>query len=191
MKLQDNLPNCVIVRGKKVRLDLEYRNVLRMIDTLARDDLMPDAREWLAMKCICKHPRKGMISEVKKLLFPDAKEQHERITDFEQDAELIRAAFMQEYRINLFREKLHWFEFVCFLSCLPVGSKYTDILNIRVRPMPAATSYNSEERAWLARAKAEFALKLDDKEQEQAYSKGVQKLGAMLMALAGEGDKNG
>lgn len=189
MKLQDRLPDHIMVRGKKVRLDLDFRNVLRMIDTLGRDDLLPDAREWLAMKCICRHPRKGMLSEVKKLLFPQA-EEHERITDFEQDADLIRAAFMQEYGINLFRDRLHWFEFACLLACIPAGNKYSDILNIRIRPMPQATSYNAEERAWLARMKAEFALKLTEQEQQEAYSKGVQRLGAMLLALAGEGDKN-
>ena len=190
MRLQDKLPDHVRVNGRKVRLDLEFRNVLRMMDTLGRDDLLPEAREWLACRCICRHPRKGMLKEVRKLLFPEAVER-EKITDFEQDADLIRAAFMQEYGINLFRDRLHWFEFACLLSCIPAGNKYSDILNIRIRPMPAATNYNAEERAWLARMKAEFGLKLSDNEQEQAYSRNVQRLGAMLLAMAGEGDNNG
>ena len=114
----------------------------------------------------------------------------ERITDLEQDADMIRAAFMQSYGINLYRDNLHWFEFSALLSCIPEGSKYSEILSIRARPIPEATKYNEKERAWLINAKAEFGLKLTQQEQEEKYKKDVQKIGAFLMALAGEGEKN-
>ena len=193
MKLYEKIPDSVTVNGRKVKVNLEYRNVLRMIDILKEDDLLPDAREWLAMKCICRRPRKGMKAEVMKLLFDDPKKnaERERITDLGQDADLIRAAFMQEYGINLFREKLNWFEFSCLLAGLPEGSKYTEILGIRARPMPDATQYNAKEREWLARAKTEYALELTEEEQQRKYRKDVEKLGAFLIALAGEDEKHG
>ena len=187
MKLYDSLPNSIIVNGRKVKLDLDFRNVIRMIDILARDELTHEAREYLALRCICRHPREGMIIPVYKLLFPDSKHaDNEKLTDFEQDADLIRAAFLQEYGINLFRDRLHWFEFTCLLSCLPSGSKYMEVLSIRARPMPTAQKWNAEERAWLAKAKMEYAVKLTDKEIERNYQKSVQNIGKMLSALAGK-----
>lgn len=190
MRLFDRLPNHIISNGKKIRLDLDFRNVLRMMDIMSRDDLMPDARDYLSLKCICRHPKKGMMPDVKKFLFGDApQDYHERITDYEQDADLIASAFMQAYGINLFRQKLHWFEFICFLSCIPEGSKYSDILSIRARPVPSATKYNQEERDWLIKAKAEFALKLTEAEQEKKYHESLKSMSSGIMAML-KGDEN-
>lgn len=190
MRLYDRLPDHVISNGKKIRLDLDFRNVLRMMDIMGRDDLMPDARDYLALKCICRHPKKGMMKDVKKLLgfrIPDS--YHERITDYEQDADLIASAFMQAYGINLFRDKLNWFEFLCFLSCIPEGSKYSDILSIRARPIPTATKYNHDEREWLIKAKADFALKLTEAEEEKKYHESLKSMSAGIMAML-KGDGN-
>lgn len=184
MKLYEKIPDSVVVNGRKVKIDLEYRNVLRMIDILGDDNLLPEAREWLALKCICRRPKKGMIGPVINLLFPKA-EHRDRITDFAQDADLIRAAFLQEYGINLFRDSLNWFEFTCLLSCIPEGSKYSDVLSIRARPMPKATAYNADERRWLAKAKAEFRLDLSEKEQKARYERDVENIASVLMSMAG------
>lgn len=190
MKLHERLPDSVTVNGKKVKVDLDFRNVLRMMETLSRDDLMPEAREYLALKCICRRPREGMMPAVRQMLFPHAGENHEKITDFVQDADLIMAAFMQVYHINLFRDKLHWIEFSCLLGCLPEGNTYKDILSIRTRPIPAPTQWNQKEIAWLTEMKARFGLDLTEKEQKQKYSEDVKKIGAFLLALAG-GENNG
>lgn len=189
MKLYEKLPDHVTVNGKRIKVDLDFRNVLRMADILSRDDLLPESREWLAMKCICRRPRKGMAGIIVNMLFPKQKE-HTRITDLEQDADLIRAAFWQEYGVNLFRDRLHWDEFSCLLSCIPEGSKYSDILSIRARPMPEPTAYNAKEREWLLTAKAEFGLKETEQERMTRYRRDVAKLGELMGALAGE-DKNG
>lgn len=187
MKLYEKLPHHVTVNGKRVRVNLEFRNVLRMMDILNRQDILPEAREWLAMKCICRRPRKGMAKVVINMLFPKQRE-HERITDFEQDADLIRAAFWQEYGINLFRDRLNWFEFSCLLSCIPEGTRYSNILNIRARPLPEPTAYNAKEREWLLQAKAEFGLHETEQEQMKRYRRDVAKLGELMSALAREGN---
>ena len=44
MKLQDRLPDGVQVDGKFYKMNFDFRNVLRMIDILDRDDLMPKKR---------------------------------------------------------------------------------------------------------------------------------------------------
>lgn len=190
MKLYESLPDYVMVGSKKVKLDLDFRNVLRMLETLQRADLLPDAREWLAVRCICRKPVKGLLEAVKKLLFgqPTGK-QSKRLTSFEQDADLIRAAFWQVYGINLWTDKLHWLEFTSLLHGIPEGTRYAEILGIRAREMPEPNKYNLKEREALARAKAAVALKLTDEETEDNYQQGVQNIFDVLFARTKEVNK--
>ena len=185
MKLYERLPDSVVVNGRRIKLDLDFRNVLRMMDILSTDDLTDDAREWLAMKCICRRPRKGMISEVKKLLFPPAERTHERVMDYEQDADLIRAAFQQSYGIDLNTAKLHWFRFTWLLAGLPDGTRFSDVISIRTRPIPERTKYNGKEIQALMEAKASVALKITEKEQKDKYQRDVQNVAALLLSMAG------
>lgn len=189
MKLYERLPDRVTVGRRRYKLRLDFRNVLRMIDTLTRDDLLPEARDYLALRCVTK-PKgdiQALMAAVLELLFPARGESTEKIMDYAQDADLIRAAFLQCYGINLYRDKLHWFEFSALLASMPEGSRYSEILSIRARPMPAPTKYNADERAWLAKAKAQYAVKLTDKEQENQYQKGLRQMAASLLNLAKQG----
>ena len=184
MKLYDRLPDSVTVGRKRVKVDLDFRNVLRMLETLQRDDLMPDARKWLAVRCVCKHPVKGTLDAVKTLLFPEPpKKDAKRVTSFEQDAGLIRTAFRQVYGIDLFRAKLHWLEFIELLHNLPDGNRYAEIVSIRSRPLPAATKYNAKEREWLMKAKAQVALHLTEAEAARQYDKDVGNIFAGIMSM--------
>lgn len=192
MKLYERLPNSVIVNGRRVKCDFSFRNVLRMLDTLARDDLTADARIYIAKSCITKNRRvkpQELLTKVYEILFPKGKteENKEKLTDFAQDADFIRAAFMQEYGINLYRDDLHWCEFSALLSGLPEGSRYTEILGIRARPMPAPTKWNSEERKWLAKAKAQFAVALTDREARDSFNASLRSVAFSLLSLAEKG----
>lgn len=197
MKLQDSLPRGVTVRGRFIRLDLDFRNVLRMLEILARDDLIPEARDYKALKCITRRPRfeQETLAAVRELLFPATNKSPDKakITDFEQDADLIRAAFRQVYGIDLYREKLHWLEFSALLAGLPEGNRYNEVLGIRARPIPAPTKYNAEERKWLIQAKANLALHQTEQETRQTYEKSVRGLAESLLALAATkgGETNG
>jgi len=192
MRLQERLPDRVRVGERVYKVDLDFRNVLNMLDVLARDDLMPDARTWLAVRCVMKHPPKnvdGVLLAVRAMLFPKQKSpDKKKLTDFGQDADMIRAAFLQSYHINLWRDKLHWMEFTALMSCLPEGSRYTEVIGIRSRPMPKATKYNAEERQWLAQAKAAYAVRLTDKERENLYQSSMHRTAESLLALAKRGE---
>lgn len=196
MKLQERLPNSLTINGKKYRLDFDFRNVLSMLEILARDDMMPDARAWLALKCLMKHPPKNpfpLLGAIKLMLFPEAKNEPsaKKLTDFKQDADLIRAAFLQVYGINLWRDSVHWVEFAALLNALPEGSRYSEILGIRARPMPKPTKYNAEERRWLAQAKAACAVQMSDKELANLLQASMHRTTASLLALAKRGEQGG
>lgn len=190
MKLQDRLPDGVEVRGKWVKLDFDFRNVLHMLDVLGNSDLIPEARNYLALKCLTRHPRHvtETMAAVRAVLFIQGGDaEQKKLTDFEQDAPMIRTAFRQVYNIDLFRSNLHWLEFIELLSNLPDGNRYMDVLGIRARPIPAPTKYNQKEREWLMRAKAAHALHMSDEEQERYYEKAVQNVFSGLLKLAKEG----
>ena len=186
MKLYEYLPDGVTVDGSKYKLDFEFRNVLKMLEIVSNDDLMPDARDYLALKCLTKRPKnvKKVLTEVKNILFEQTPTTSgERVTSFEQDAGLIRSAFRQVYHIDLFREKLHWLEFRELLQNLPEGNRYEEVLGIRSRPMPAATKYNQKEREWLAKAKQQCALHLTEAEAAKKYDKDVGNIFTGLMSM--------
>jgi hypothetical protein len=135
------------------------------------------------------------MTAVLELLFQDREKTEknaEKIMDYAQDADLIRAAFLQSYGINLYRDRLHWFEFSALLASMPEGSRYSEILSIRARPMPAPTKWNAEERAWLAKAKAQYAVKITERETENKYRQGLRQMAESLLNLARQGgDDNG
>lgn len=195
MKLHERLPDTLTVDGRAYRLDLDFRNVFRMLDVLGREDLLPGARDYLALKCVMRRvPRDtaAAMRALKELLFPEPERKSKgsaspKITNYEQDADMIRAAFMQAYGINLWRDKLHWFEFTGLLANLPEGSRYTDVLSIRARPMPEPTAYNTKERQWLMEAKRRFALHLSEDEETKALENSMRAATASLLALAKKG----
>lgn len=195
MNLQDSLPDSITVDGKRYKCDFDFRNVLRMLAILENEDYLPDARDFLALRCVLRRKPRNMqaaLNAVKIALFPHRNETGgKKLTSFEQDADLIRAAFLQAYGINLFHAKLHWLEFATLLNALPEGSRYSEVLGIRARPMPKATKWNHEEREWLAKAKAACALEVTDKERQQNYEFSVKNVFTGLMGIVKRGDDNG
>ena len=190
MKLQDRLPDGVTVDGRFYRLDFDFRNVLHMMDELTREDVMPEAREYNALRCLTRRPRNvsKVLAAVRELLFErPPKRDGPRVTDFVQDAGMIRAAFRQAYGIDLYRDRLHWIEFRELLNAIPEGSRYSEVVGIRARPMPPATKWNAEERSWLLKAKADVALHLSDEEQEKKYSEDVGKVFSALFGMIQRG----
>lgn len=193
MKLQDRLPNGVTVDGKFYKMDFDFRNVLRMMEVLDDNNLMPGARAYNALHCLCKRPKNvfKVLEAVKGLLFTaPRKKADQKVTDWVQDAGLIRAAFRQAYGIDLYRDNLHWIEFTELLNAIPEGNRYSEIVGIRARPMPEPTKWNQKEREWLLRAKADCALNMTETEIAEQQQRDINKIASVLIAWAG-GTNNG
>ena len=193
MKLFERLPDKIEIDGRKYRLDLDFRNVLRMVEIMNREDLLSEARNYLALKCVMRKVPKNVgqtMTAVSAIIFPKTKKKGDKgpkLTDYTQDADLIRAAFLQCYGINLWREKLHWFEFTGLLAGLPDGSRYIDIVGIRAKPLPEPTKYNTKERQWLIEAKQRYAIEKTAKEEEEALQASLHATTLSLLALAKRG----
>lgn len=186
MKLYERLPRGVTVEGRFYKCDFDFRNVLKMLDLMQRDDIVPDARDFLCCKCLCKPPKNAceLYKALCNLLFDKHPATGEkRLTSFEQDAGLIRAAFKQVYNIDLFHDRLSWFEFREYLQNLPEGNRYEDVVGIRAKPMPAPNKYNAKEREWLMKAKQSVALHLNENEAAKKYDEDVGKVFAGLLSM--------
>lgn len=196
VRLYETPPVGVTVNGKFIKCDFDFRNVLKMLDIMQREDLYPDARDFLCVKCVVIRPRKvkdvaATYKEINNVLFEKTPgENGEKITSFEQDAGMIRAAFRQVYRIDLFKDRLTWFEFADLLHSLPEGNKYSDVLGIRARPLPAPTKYNAKEREWLMKAKQTYKIHLTEIEAEKRYDRDVNRVFAGLMSMIPKDGEN-
>lgn len=195
MKLNERLPRYVMVGKRRYWLKTDFRHVLRMFDILADKKLSERARIYLAMCEIVRNPPKkeedqlAVYVAARMTLTPQKgkKEAGERVTDFVQDADMIRAAFRQVYGINLYKARLHWIEFTELLNNLPSGTRYTEIIDIRSRPLPEATKYNGKQRTALIEAKMKYAIDKSEEEVTRQYNRGVNNLANALLAMAREG----
>lgn len=93
-----------------------------------------------------------------------------RYMDFEQDAALISAAFLQAYGIDLDKSNMHWFRFRDLLGAMPDDTAFAKVVELRRRPLPKPTKYNAEEIAALQKAKAAVALKISDEERREQFA---------------------
>jgi hypothetical protein len=187
LKLYERLPDSITVDGKRYKCNLDFRNVLKMLDIMQREDIYPDARDYLCARCCIKNAPKSagkVYNALCDLLFEKAANGGgKRLTSYEQDAALIRTAFRQVYGIDLFRANLHWFEFTELLNNLPEGNRFEEVVGIRARPMPAATKYNGKEREWLMKAKQSVALHLTEQEQARKYDADVSNVFGGIMGM--------
>lgn len=180
------LPHDIDYKGRLYRLTPSFDNVLTMFKDI---EGIPDHRVPEIMgHYLLQKPSSdaGLLQAVTETLFPKDGRKHKKSMDFIQDGQLIYAAFMQAYGIDLNdqRGKLHWWKFTALLRGLPSNTRFMEVVQIRTKPMPAPTKHNAEERAQLARLKAEFALKLTAEEREQQMQDGLRNVAMVMLAMA-------
>lgn len=186
MTLYDHLPDSVTYKDRVYQLDLSFRKVLAMAD-LMEDDCFPDeVKLKLALDLVVtsRHPvDSGLLMEIINIIKPDKPpKKRQKVIDLKKDWQYIYAGFMQSYGINLFRDDLHYLEFVALLNSLPSNTRMSQIIDIRTKPIPKATKYNQEEIARLTELKAEFALA-----DPGDFQKGLNRLFDALKSQIGRG----
>ena len=132
-----------------------------------------------------KKPSVSLLKSVLDVLFKPTKG-GEKSFDYVQDSELIYAAFYQAYGIDLIEEqgKMHWWKFSSLLNGLPSDTRFSEIVSIRTRPIPAPTKYNEQERQNLIKLKQEYALKLTSKEREEQLQNSLRQVVSWLKSAA-------
>lgn len=102
-------------------------------------------------------------------LFPRKKKQEDgkRTMDFEQDAGLIYAGFLQAYGIDLFQERnrMDWRIFIELVRGLPEGTEFSRVVKIRCTEIPERTKGN--ERYIDSLIKAKRAVEIEEPEEDK------------------------
>lgn len=131
-------------------------------------------------------PSLGLLKAVSDVLFTPSKGGGDKAFDFVQDSPLIYAAFYQAYGMDLVDQqgKLHWWKFQSLLNGLPSNTRFSEIVSIRMKPIPAPTKYNKEEREELMRLKAVYALNLTSKEREEQLQRSLWNVVKYLQSVA-------
>ena len=131
-------------------------------------------------------PSINLLKAVSDVLFTPSKGSGDKAFDFVQDSSLIYAAFYQAYGMDLVEQqgKLHWWKFSSLLNGLPSDTRFSEIVSIRMKPIPAPTKYNQEEREELMRLKSVYALKLTSEEREEQLQKSLWKVVNYLQSVA-------
>lgn len=137
--LLDDLPHQI----DGIPINSDYRAMVLFELMLADPQVPPDQKIPLAISYLYQKPVRDLQRAVDGLLWfyrcgsPEEKscgrggKTRERAYDFEQDAPLIYAAFLQVYGIDLNSAPLHWWKFIALFSALPEACRISKIMGYR------------------------------------------------------------
>jgi hypothetical protein len=124
--LIDELPKKVEIEGEEIEINTDYRNVLLYFRALRDEELEDREKLEIAARLFFKRTPRNVeeamryindeyivcSSKRKKRVLTNSFSASQKVVfDFEQDGGLIYVSFMQEYGIDLRKEKMHWYAF--------------------------------------------------------------------------------
>ncbi|MBR5157922.1 MAG: hypothetical protein IKW59_09175 [Clostridia bacterium] len=155
--LKKEMPDYVVYEGERYMINTDFRvwintenilyselpwfeKIIELFKLCYKDNLPPDAN--VAFKLLINFYCGG--SEV----YAENKIQQGtffRVFDFEFDAELIYAAFMQQYRIDLTEEELHWWKFLALFRSVGQDTKLFSVMQWRAMDLSVISDKNQKE----------------------------------------------
>lgn len=158
-------PNATIVYDNVEYNFFPYFNrVLTLLSEVFPSEELSDAQKiYLTVTSVSDAPPTQEIFElIVHELFPPKKKHTDdtKTMDFEQDAALIYAAFLQTYGIDLYavRNQMDWRIFVALLKGIPENTELSRTIKIRGMKVPERTKDNSEYVDSIIKAKRAVAL---------------------------------
>lgn len=124
--------NLIFVNPKEILADIEQEKI-KIVDVFTAINLFFN----------CGEEKKTESSE-------------KRCFDFKQDWSYIYSAFMQQYKIDLNEEKLHWFKFIGLFKSLSQETEFVKIIGYRgtdINKLP------KEQKKFYRKMKEKYALK--------------------------------
>ena len=141
-----------------------YNRVLTLLTEVFPSEELTDAQKiYLTVTSVSDAPpSQGTFELIVHELFPPKKKHTDdtKMMDFEQDAALIYAAFLQTYGIDLYavRNQMDWRIFVALLKGIPENTELSRTIKIRGMKVPERTKENSEYVDSIIKAKRAVAL---------------------------------
>lgn len=193
--LYECLPYSVKYKGKVYKIKPYFDNVLQVF-SIYQDKVFTDIQKLdiacglllVSRKKLNKSDKVGLINLIFDTIISSKKNAADNIKsfDFLQDGQYIYASFVYDYGIDLFQQqgKLHWWKFIALFNSLSESSKMSQIISIRLRPLPEPDKYNGKEIESLMKAKQFYALEFTQEEREKQLVNGLYKLRNTLLSLA-------
>lgn len=131
-------PDYVVIGDEKYKINSDFRVWVSIADMLTSEESFKKKLTYLLVNGYCDRLPLHIDDAVEALLnFLNVnakgtqKSANAKVFDFQKDEGLIYAAFMQQYRINLYTAKLHWWEFLSLLSGLDENTAFMKIVGYR------------------------------------------------------------
>lgn len=181
--LLDALPETVCIDGVDVRINSDFRTGVLfeqlMFDDDCPDYLKPDVALQLYYPVIPANKQEAIN---KLVWFYRGGERPEsggsgsgsRCYDFDHDDGYFYAAFLQQYGVDLTRDRPHWWQFRALFLALPDTCELVRIMGYR--SMKIDSNMSASERQYYSRMKRLYALPRSRSEQEK-----INELEEMLM----------
>ena len=164
MTLYEKPKTVLVYNNKEYRFFPYFNRVLAIAEEVLPDKLLTaEEKAEIIIPAVSDLPIETEAFElVLHELFPKQRRTNKpRIMDFTQDAELIYAAFLQCYQIDLYAEqdRLDWRIFLALLHGVSETTELARIIKLRNTKVPEMTKSNRNYVASLMEAKRAVAIK--------------------------------
>lgn len=197
MIILDKPQKYFIYQGKKIKLKLWFKNVLKCY-ALLKDDIFNDVERITIMyDLLCKSRHKFEIKqkfEIVETVFKEfinsnektVKENQRPTFDIVYDQTYLYSSFMHQYNIDLQNKKLWWSNFLALFDGLDKNTKIMKVIEIRSKPLPKRNKHNGEYIMHLQKQKMHYALEkyYSDEEREKHANDSKLKFFKMLESIA-------
>ena len=117
-----------------------FEKVIELFKLCYKDNLPPDANA--AFRLLIDFYCGGKVENTENKV---QKGTSARVFDFEADAELFYAAFMQQYGIDLTEENLHWWKFLALFRSVSQDTKLFSVMQYRAMDLSEFTDKRQKD----------------------------------------------
>ena len=204
--LTESFPTSLLIGGAECPVNSDFRTVLRCYEVQGNK---AELSEGELLKILLMFYKKQKIfdkehvnkmfwffscgREEKKKLFPRriAGINNKQPFDFEEDADLIYAGFLQQYGIDLQEEDMHWWKFMILLENLGADTRLSRIMEYRTVDT-AQKGLSKEQRKFYRAMQAYYGLDrgrvLEMTERDKQIEEALLNGGDVSGLLAGDKD---
>lgn len=171
--LTEDLPKSLIIEGEECPIRTDLKTWLKFSQLVDNENIFKALPEMLQLVFFKLPPKlEGAIYAMLDF-YSGIKTEHiekekgttkKALFDFEYDAELIYAAFMQQYGIDLSESNMHWWKFRALVYGLAEDTHFSKVIHFRGVDLNEIK--DKEQKAFYRRMKAVY--KLPDNRSEQA-----------------------